>query len=328
MSFANPEYFWFLLLLIPAAGLLYWAYIHGRSELLKMGGAWRGPRLHSIYLIKGFLSGLLVLLTFAALVTAWAGPSWGNEPVEEPQQGLDIGLVFDVSRSMTATDVLPSRLDRAKEAVQLVVSSFPGARFSLVVFEGSAVCLTPLTPDQGVLVRWFDQLSPALTTASGSSLPSGIDEGVRTLGYSAQRHRVLIVFSDGESRDGSVRASARKAGAEGVEIFALGFGTPEGAQIPDHDGVLRDDFGFPVRTRLVLSNLQILAEETGGRAFLGSDRGSLRELQDLLSNLSNPASRGGVTLEPVPRYRVFLLMAIFFLTGFLAVRIIPWKGIF
>lgn len=328
MSFSNPEVFWTLLLLVPAGFLLYGAYQKGKQELLRIGGAWRGPRLHSVYLLKGFLSGLLLLVTFFFLITAWAGPSWGHAPVEEPQDGLDIALAFDVSRSMTAADVAPSRLDQAREVVRLLISAFPAARFSLTAFEGSGVTLAPLTPDKDVLGRWLDELSPSLTTAPGSNLASGVEEALRTVGYSSVHHRVVVVFSDGESRDGNVLTAARTAAAQGVEIFALGFGTPEGARIPDRDGFLKDDFGFPVQTKLNEGNLRLLADETGGKYFLGTERSSQRELQDLLSNLANPASRGGVSLETVPRYRVFLFLALLSLSGFLLVRIVPWKGIF
>ena len=328
MSFTNPEVFWALLLLLPAGLLLYSSYLQGKQELQRIGGAWRGPRLHSVYLLKGFFSALLLLATFLLLITAWSGPTWGMSPVEEPQDGLDIALAVDVSRSMTATDVQPSRLEQAREVVRVLLSAFPSARFSLVAFEGTGVTLTPLTPDKEVLDRWIDELSPNLTTAPGSNLASGLEEAIRTVGYSSLHHRVIIVLSDGESRDGNLLAAARKAASQGIEVFSLGFGTPEGAKIPDRDGFLKDDFGFPVQTKRTDANLKILASETGGRFFVGSDRASQRELQDLLSNLGNPASRGGVSLESVPRYRIFLILALFTLVGFLLVRIIPWKGVF
>jgi len=328
VSFSNPEVFWALLLLLPAGLLLYTSHLQGKQELLRIGGAWRGHRLQAVFLLKGFLSALLLLVTFLLLIATWAGPSWGHAPVEEPQDGLDIALAVDVSRSMTATDVQPSRIDQAREAIRLLISAFPAARFSLVAFEGTGVTLTPLTPDKDVLIRWLDELGPNLTTSPGSNLADGLEEALRTVGYSALHHRVVVLLSDGESRDGNLLAAARKAGAMGVEVFALGFGTVEGGKIPDHDGFLKDDFGFPVLTKRNDDNLKILASESKGRFFLGADRSHQRELQDLLSNLSNPASRGGVALESVPRYRIFLLLALISLSGFLLVRIIPWKGVF
>ncbi len=328
MSFSNPEVFWTLLLLLPAGLLLYASYLQGKQELQRIGGAWRGPRLHSVYRLKGFFSGLLLMLTFLLLILAWSGPSWGMSPVEEPQNGLDIALAVDVSRSMTATDIQPSRIDQAREVVRALVAAFPNARFSLVVFEGVGVTLTPLTPDQAVLDRWLDELGPHLTTSPGSNLASGLEEALRTVGFSSLHHRVVVVLSDGETREGNLLETARKAAGLGIEVFTLGFGTPEGGRIPDRDSFLKDDFGFPVQTKRDDRNLQLLSSETGGKFFVGTDRASQRELQDLLSNLGNPASRGGVTLETVPRYRVFLFLALLTLSGFLLVRIVPWRGVF
>lgn len=326
MSFSNPEVFWAVLLLIPAGLILYTSHLKGRQELLRIGGVWRGHRLQAVFLLKGFVSGLLLLATFLLLITAWAGPSWGHSPVEEPQDGLDIALAVDVSRSMTATDALPSRLEQAKDVLRVLLAAFPGARFSLVAFEGTAVTLAPLTPDKGVISRWVDELDPSIVSTGGSDLADGLDEALRTVGYSSLHHRVVVFLSDGEARDGNLLAAARRAGAQGIEIFALGFGTSEGSKIPDHDGFLKDELGFPVVTKRTDDSMRMMASESKGRFFLGADRASQRELQDLLSNLGNPASRGGVALETVPRYRVFLFLALLTLSGFLLVRIVPSKG--
>lgn len=328
MSFSNPEVFWSLTALVPAGWWLYVAYGRSRLDLARVAGTWRGQRLQAVYLMKAFFSGLLLLATFALLITAWAGPTWGHSPVEAPQDGLDVALTVDVSRSMTATDVQPSRLGLAKEAIRGLLAAFPGARFSLIAVEGTGVTLAPLSPDKTVLVRWIDELGPSVTTAPGTNLAAGVEEALRSLGFSSQHHRVIVLFSDGEARDGDVLAAGRRAAALGVEVFALAYGSLEGATIPTPDGPLRDEFGFTVQTRRNDAALQVLASESGGRLFVGSERASQREVLDQLSTLGNPASRGGVSLETVPRYRVFLFLALITLTGFLLVRIVPWKGSF
>lgn len=328
MSFTNPEVFWFLLLLAPMALFLYGAHRRGRNELLRLGGAWRGHRLRAVHLLKNFLAAILLLTTFFLLVAAWSGPSWGHEPVEEPQEGLDLALAVDVSRSMTATDVPGTRLGQAQNVIQVLLSAFPSARFSIVAFAGTAATLTPLTSDRAELSRWVDALGPSVLTSSGTDLEAGVDEALRTVGYSAARHRAVIVLSDGESRDGNTLAAARRAASADVAVFSVAVGTLEGGKIPDKDGFLKDDFGFQVQTRRVDSDLKTLASESGGRFFAAGDRSALRQLQDLLSNLGNPASRGGVALVAVPRYRVFLILALLTLTGFLVVRALPWKGVF
>jgi Ca-activated chloride channel family protein len=328
VSFTNPEVFWFLLLLIPMGLFLYRAHRRSKGELLNIGGAWRGHRLHAVHLLKNFLSAILLLATFALLVAAWSGPSWGREPVEEPQEGLDIALAVDVSRSMTSTDVVPSRLGQAEDVIQVLLSAFPSARFSLVAFAGAPVTLTPLTADRAELSRWVGELGPGVISAAGTDIEAGVDEALRTVSYSAARHRAVIVLSDGEARDGNTLLAARRATAASVAVFSVAVGTVEGGKIPDKDGFLKDDFGFQVETRRVDTDLRTLASESGGQFFVAGDRSSVRQLQDLLSNFGNPASRGGVALVTVPRYRIFLALALLTLTGFLVVRIVPWKGVF
>lgn len=328
MSFSNPEVFWFLLLLAPMGLFLYWAHRRAKAELLRIGGAWRGHRLHAVHLLKNFLSAILLLTTFFLLVAAWSGPSWGRSPIEEPQEGLDIAIAVDVSRSMTATDASPSRLAQAKDVMQVLLSAFPSARFSVVAFSGTAVTLTPLTADRAELTRWVDELGPNVMTSSGTDLENGVDEALRTVGYSAARHRAIVVLSDGESRDGNTLLAARRAASASVAVFTVGVGTLEGGKIPDKDGFLKDEFGFQVQTRRVDSDMRTLAVESGGQFFLAEDRAAVRQLQDLLSNLGNPASRGGVSLVAVPRYRLFLFLSLLTLTSFLVVRIVPWKGVF
>ncbi|MEI8095590.1 MAG: VWA domain-containing protein [Spirochaetales bacterium] len=328
MSFTNPEVFWTLLLLIPSWFLLQSSYLKGKSELLKVGGAWRGHHLHSVYLLKSFFSGVALLLTFVFLITAWAGPSWGSLPVEEPQDGLDIALCIDISRSMAATDVQPSRLEQAREAVRSLLGAFPGARFSLVGFEGTGVTFTPLTPDKAVLERWLEELSPSLTSVPGTNLESGLEEALRTVDFSSQRHKAVIVLSDGEYKDGNPSVASRLAASRATVVYTIGIGTADGAPIPAAGGSLKDTFGFPVVTKLNEGALRLIASDTGGHYLDGTSRANMRELQDLLSTLGNPAARGGVKLESVPRYRVFLLLALATLTSFLLVRIVPWKGVF
>jgi len=325
MSFRDPEVFYAFFLLLPLGFFLWRAYRRSFQDLTKMGGAWRGHRLEAVFFLKSFVSGVLLLGTVLFLVLAWAGPTWGRSPVEEPQDGLDIALAVDVSRSMTASDTMPSRLEAARESVRQLISAFPSARFSLVAFEGSARTLTPLTPDKDVLDEWVNELSPQILSLGGSNLAAGLNEAVRTVKFSAVHHRAIVVFSDGENRDGNLLNAARAAASQSVVVYTLAYGTSKGATIPDHGGVLRDEFGFPVTTKKVASTLRLLASETGGQAFDGTDRNALRSLQDNLATLGNSASRGGVGLVPISRYRVFLVLALLCLTAGVVVRLIPWK---
>lgn len=329
MSFANPEIFFLLLLLPLASWKLYQSYRKGRVELQKIGGLWRGHRLDAIYLLKSFFSGAFLILAFFFLIVALAGPSWGTAPVEESQEGLDIAVTLDISRSMLAQDVKPNRLAQAKDGIRQLLQAFPSARFSLVVFKGGALTLVPLTPDTVMLDRLLTEANPDLYhLASGTNLESALREAQRSLDYPTSRHKVAVLFSDGETRDGDLLAASRTLQKQGLKVFCFGLGTPEGASIPNGETSMTDDFGFTVQTRLNEGALKTAAQETGGRYYPGLSRANLRDLQGQMTSLANPASRGGVRVEPVQRFRFFLFLALASLFGFVLIRIIPWKGIF
>lgn len=329
MSFANPEVF-FLLLFLPLAALrLFQSYRKGRVELQKIGGLWRGHRLDSIYLLKSFFSGSFLILSFFFLIVALSGPAWGTAPVEESQEGLDVAVTLDISRSMLAQDVKPNRLVQAKEGIKQLLQAFPSARFSLVVFKGGALTLVPLTPDTVLLERTLADTGPdSFKMTPGTNLESALREALRSLDYPTSRHKVAVLFSDGEGRDGDLVAASRSLLKSGLKVFCFGVGTPEGATVPNGEGALTDDFGFTVQSRLNEGALRTAAQETGGRYYPDISRASLRDLQGQMTSLANPASRGGVRLEPVQRFRFFLFLALAGLFGFVMIRIIPWKGIF
>ncbi len=269
---------------------------------------------------------LALLLTLTFLILAWAGPTWGSLPVEEPQDGLDIAICVDISRSMLAADVTPSRLEKAREAIRSLFNAFPEARFSVVAFKGEGRTLTPLTPDKTVLERWLEELRPEWSTIPGTNLQSGVEEGLRTVDFPSPRHKAILVFSDGEALEGNVSVVARLAASRGIQISTIGLGTTQGARIPSENAFVKDPFGFEVTSRLTPGPLKVLAVESGGRYYSGTERPAMRELQDQLALLGNPASRGGVKLEAVPQFRVFLLLALLSLSAFLLVRIVPWRG--
>ncbi|NNM54147.1 MAG: VWA domain-containing protein [Spirochaetales bacterium] len=327
MIFARPEVLWTLSILPVVLAILGISYRRGRKELLRLGGEWRQHRLAGIYFVKSFFAGLLLIVTLAALIFAWSGPSWGEHSVPEHENGLDVALVFDVSWSMTATDVKPDRLAAGIEAARFILRTFPQTRFSLVAFKGRARILTPLTMDTNDLENWLNDLGPTVAPGVGSNLAAGLLEGYRSLQSPDDHHKAVILFTDGEARDGDAVSAARTLASRGVEVFAFGLGTRKGSTIRQGKGVLEDDFGFTVITKLNPDLLREIASETGGTYYYGADRDRLDDLQSRLTSLENPAVRGGVQWEPAPQYRLFLIAALLSLTGAVLLWALPWRKI-
>ncbi len=327
MIFARPEVFWALSILPVVLVVLVLSYRRGQKELLRLGGEWRQHRLAGIYFLKSFFAGLLLFIALFALIIAWAGPSWGERSVPEHENGLDVAFVFDVSWSMTAEDVKPSRLAQGIEAARFILRTFPQTQFSLVAFKGRARTLTPLTMDSDDLENWLNDLGPTVASGVGSNLAAGLLEGYRSLQSPDDHHKVVILFSDGEARDGDAVSAARTLASRGVEVFAFGMGTTKGSTIRQGQGVLVDDFGFTVITKLNADLLKEIASETGGMYYFGADRDRLDDLQSRLTSLENPAVRGGVQWELAPQYSLFLVVALLCLSSALLLWVFPWRKI-
>jgi Ca-activated chloride channel homolog len=267
MSFAAPQLLW-LALLAPVAGTL--AALLWRRRL-RADAAWaaRGlwDRLLPAYR-KGRLALSVVLLAIAVLgaCLALARPRWGGSKEHVERRGVDVVFVLDSSLSMAATDIPPSRLFVAKSMIRRMAENMPGDRVALVQTEGEGMMLSPLTLDGAVLDLLLDTVEPASLPRPGTELASGLEEALRLFGTDRHKHRALVLLSDGEDFGGGLDSWARRLHDDGVVIFTLGVGSPDGTTIPLPEGGLkRDEHGNTVVTRLNEDSLEQLARSTGGQ---------------------------------------------------------------
>ncbi len=330
MRIQYPEYLWLLLLLVPLLLTYILGYRRGRQNLRILGGVWRERQLANIYLVKRFFMGLFSILFAASLILAVSGVTWGRRPVKETRSGTDILFAVDLSRSMMARDVEPSRLDRAVLLMESLLQGLSGERCGLVGFKGKAQTLVPLTEDTTALTRFSGYLNPATLTAPGTDLELALEEAIRALHTGDGRYKVLVLFTDGGGMSGVPGSLIRRFREQDIILYAVGLGTREGARIPlEGERWVENSRGTPVVTRLKEDVLRKLAggAEKGGYFFgghpaaAGSLRSQLRE--------DTGAGRGpGVRYEEKSRFRLFLGLAMLFFILNLMVRGIRWKGIF
>ncbi|RKY41704.1 MAG: hypothetical protein DRP85_05305 [Candidatus Makaraimicrobium thalassicum] len=196
-------------------------------------------------------------------------PQWGFQWREVKQQGLDILIAVDTSRSMLAEDVLPNRLERAKLAIKDLVKELHGDRIGLVVFSGAAFLQCPLTVDYNGFLLSLDDIDVDTIPVGGTSLSKAIYAAIDSYEGGEKEHKILIIITDGEDLEGGVDRAVERARAEGLKIFCIGIGSTEGEIIAVTDGTgkkgfLKDPEGNIVKTRLVEEFLQKMAIETGG----------------------------------------------------------------
>lgn len=271
MTFAAPQMLWLLLILLPPLiGFLWWAW-RRRQQLITQFISARLLGQLKVGVSPSRQKARLVMLVLAVmfLILALARPQWGVTREEARQRGLDVVVAIDTSNSMLAEDVSPNRLARAKLAALDLMRRAKTDRLGLVAFAGAAFLQCPLTLDDAAFSQGVNSLDTKTISQGGTALAEAITEAQKAFKNESDNHRVLVLFTDGEDHDSEAVEAAKNAAKEGMIIFTIGIGTPEGEllRIRDERGrmdYIRDDQGKPVKSRLDEDLLQQISRATKG----------------------------------------------------------------
>jgi Ca-activated chloride channel homolog len=221
----------------------------------------------------------LMLLGITILIVALAGPKLGTEVREIKRQGIDLIVALDLSSSMNAQDISPSRLDKAKYETLRLVSQLSGDRVGLIVFTGEAFLQSPLTVDYSALRLFLNIADTGQMPSSTTNFDAAFKEAKRAFeGVESETKsdaaRVLLVISDGENFGPDYKQSLDELVKMGVSIYSIGIGTTAGSTIPEIDsntgrvtGNKRDREGQVVTTKLEVDALQKIADSGNGRYY-------------------------------------------------------------
>ena len=292
MNFDTPIFLLALILLLP---FYLWSNhlirvrrryfdIDGQNQLI------RSRFINKTYQVKNFL----LVLCLAFLIISMAGPSWGS--VERPykKQGIDVVFALDISRSMTATDVIPSRLEMSVFELQKLLQHLEGNRVGLVLFAGNAIERAPLTLDIDALSQLIDQAQWEFPLVkSGTDLDDAVSKSLALLSVedSASTQSVVII-SDGEDIKGVNSESIQQANLAGIAIYTVAVGTESGGFIPN-------DLSGGGVTKVDVEKLKGIAEITGGIFFQVQDiesiiyelhRGEITEFENINYTMPNDIS--------------------------------------
>jgi Ca-activated chloride channel family protein len=318
LRLAAPQRLWLLAVvtLLGAAGVS--SLLARRRALRKACGALAGRMAPRANLSRPAARLTLSLSGLALLALALAQPQCGTRAELTRRFGADVVVVLDVSRSMEARDVRPSRLERARLEVGALLDRLKGDRIGVVVFAGEAFVQCPLTTDYDAARLFLRAVGPDAVPQQGTAVANAL-LGAKELLEGAERGsrgKVVILVSDGEDHDGQVLGAAAALADAGIRIHVLAVGTPEGAQIPILDGRgeptgwRRDRRGNPVTTRLDETTLRLVADRGGGRLFRAGDPGrGLDALAAALDELDRSALGERITVSYEERYATFAFPA-------------------
>lgn len=257
----------------------------GNSELMKKLTANASP-------IRPILKAALIILALIFALFALARPQIGTRVEEVKREGIDLMIAIDVSTSMLAQDVPPSRLDKAKHEVESLLGRLQGDRVGLIAFAGTAFVQCPLTLDYGAAKLFLDILDPGLIPTPGTNIGQAISRALECFDQKERKHKVLVIITDGEDHEGDVMKQTEEAERQGVIIYTVGIGSPKGDPIPmmtDYgisSGFKKDREGQVVITKLDEVTLEKIALQTNGKYFRAtSGEDELRKIYDDIDKL-------------------------------------------
>lgn len=283
--FESPHILWLLILVPLLIGGYLWAARLYRRRLARFGEPETVrtlmPDASPLRVRNKFI---LCLAALGLLVMALARPQFGSKLREVTRQGIEIMLAVDVSNSMLAQDFEPNRLERTKFAINRLLEGLRQDRVGLVAFAGDAYVQLPITADYVTARNFAAQLSPTMVSRQGTAIGAAIDLAASSFSSGSEGSRVLIVISDGENHEDDALAAAKRATEQGIKIYTIGIGTPEGAPIQIGGEFLKDDQGNMVVSKLDEPSLEEIALSTGG-AYIRATNKSIG-LEEIIAKIN------------------------------------------
>jgi Ca-activated chloride channel homolog len=325
--FESSQYL-ILLLLVPLFLGLFFFYV---ARWKRITAATFGARVVP-YLIQNYSVGKATFKIFCYslavtfLIVAWARPQSAKGQMEVKSEGVEVMVVVDVSRSMLAEDVRPSRLAHAKKEIIHLLDNLGGDKVGLIAFAGSSVLLSPLTMDKSALKMFVEGLSPDSVETQGTEIARALNEakeaflrGGTEASEGSRVTKVVVLISDGEDHEKGAETVAKELTEQGIRIFTMAFGTEAGSKVAlrDPNGQLRDYLkdkqGQPVLSKVNGEFLKTLSQIGQGSfyhvTFGGDQMKSLKEDLDLLEK----AQFDTLTATSFDEmFQTFLLIAILF----------------
>lgn len=307
----------YLLAVIPMLALLRFMMTRSRKKRLRKFG---DPQLvkqlmPDVSRWRPAVKFWLLQAALALIIVMLARPQLGTKISHEKRQGIETIIAMDISNSMLAQDVTPSRLDRCKMMVENLVDNFTDDKIGLIVFAGDAFVQLPITSDYVSAKMFLSEIEPSLIATQGTDIATAINMAANSFTQQQGVGKAIIVITDGEDHEGGALEAAKAAKKKGMRVYVLGVGSDKGAPIPLGNGdYMKDRTGNTVMTKLNEEMCRQIAE-AGGGAYIHVDNNTnaQRQLDNELAKLSKKEMQSTIYSDYDEQFQAFGIIAIILL---------------
>lgn len=315
--FQNPQYLWFLLVILALAMIFAIAEIIRKKKLKKIGDLELvGLLVPETSLGRRITKLILLCCALACIIIGLARPQFGSKLSEVTLKGVEIVTALDVSNSMMAEDVKPNRLGNAKMFIERILGKLNGNRLGMVIFAGDAFVQMPITTDVRSARLYLSTTSTDDISVQGTDLAKALTLAARSFSRDEEASKVIILMTDGENHEEDAVEVAKTLNEQGIIVMTVGFGSTSGVPIPNKNGrgYMKDKAGNTVMTKLDEKTLIDIANTTGGIYVRASNSSSASDaILSELDDLQKSETTKQIYSEYDEKFQYFIFAALFFL---------------
>jgi len=313
--FAHPEYLFLLLpAVIPVAAFVRAAVLRKKNIKLWGNAALLASLMPNVSYARPRWKFYMQLVALILIIVVLAQPQFGTKEEKVRKKGIEVMIALDVSNSMLAQDIQPNRLQKAKQILSQLIDKMEEDKVGMIVFAGDAYVQMPITSDYGSAKMFLSSINPQMVPRQGTAIGSAIDIAIKSFGQKSGVSRAIVVLTDGENHEDDAIAAAKLANDNGIKIFVVGMGTPEGAPIPVGETVSfkKDKDGNVVVSKLNEQMCSGIAQ-AGGGVYVRSDNSNaaLRTVSRQLDALAKNEMDARVFSEYNEQFQSFAFIALF-----------------
>lgn len=316
MDWGYPENIVWLLFVPVFIGLSVFVYRWRKKARRKFADTELISRLFGKQPKANWLSVFLISLGFILSVLALMDPLYGEEEIQAKREGTDIVYALDLSNSMYAEDVAPSRLEKAKKIISESIEKLGGDRVGLIVFAADAYTISPLTSDYGSVLFYVGSASPELISSQGTNFSDVLEKAADSFKSSSSADKLLVILSDGEDNENSISKAQTIARKNKIKIVAMGIGTDKGAPIPmeynNYKEYKMNRYGETVISRLEEKSLRSLAS-SGVYINANQTDTALNQLQNYINQQEKEEKDTMASIDKKHIFQWFLGLAFVFI---------------